>query len=179
LKRLADVWKPATGGEERPAALFFLPRASLPQEPLPGVFLIGFFACASPFAPMDALKAAQMLRLVLFTMARTTCVVLATALILLLMDLTVENTSIFDMPMASLPSAGLALLMGIPVGLFLLSCAASLWEEKLRERNRVREKECLRETLERFPPSGLSGAAQRRIPRRRAGLRPGRSSTDR
>jgi hypothetical protein len=55
---------------------------------------------------------------------------------------------------AGTPLADLALLVGIPAGLFLLGGIASLWEKKLREERRAREKESLREALGRIPAEG-------------------------
>ncbi|MBB4091170.1 hypothetical protein GGP98_002993 [Salinibacter ruber] len=50
--------------------------------------------------------------------------------------------------------ADLALLVGIPAGLFLLGGAVSLWEKKLREEKRAWEKESMREALGRIPTEG-------------------------
>jgi hypothetical protein len=106
---------------------------------------------------MDALKAVETLRLAFFTMAKTTCLVLAAVLTLLLVDPTVENTGILDMTAAGLPLADLAFLVGIPTGLFLLGCASGVWEKKLREKKKARKRESLREALSRIPPGGSSG----------------------
>ncbi len=59
-----------------------------------------------------------------------------------------------DFPVAGTSLADLALLVGIPAGLFLLGSVASLWEKKLREEKRAREKESLREALGRIPTEG-------------------------
>ena len=67
-------------------------------------------------------------------------------------------------PPADLPAVGfsvagtsladLALLVGIPAGLFLLGGIASLWEKRLREEKRARKKESMREALGRIPDEG-------------------------
>ena len=59
-----------------------------------------------------------------------------------------------DFPVAGTSLADLALLVGIPAGLFLLGSVASLWEKKLREEKRAREKESMREALGRIPAEG-------------------------
>ncbi|MCS3669181.1 hypothetical protein GGP77_003437 [Salinibacter ruber] len=59
-----------------------------------------------------------------------------------------------DFPVAGTSLADLALLVGIPAGLFLLGGIASLWEKKLREEKRAWEKESLREALGRIPAEG-------------------------
>ncbi len=79
------------------------------------------------------------------------------------------SPSVSDVPPAEFPTADspvvgfsvagtsladLALLVGIPAGLFLLGGAVSLWEKKLREEKRAREKESLREALGRIPTEG-------------------------
>ncbi|MCS4193530.1 hypothetical protein GGP50_001751 [Salinibacter ruber] len=71
----------------------------------------------------------------------------------------VSDVPAVEFPMADFPVAGtsladLALLVGIPAGLFLLGGIASLWEKKLREEKRAREKESLREALGRIPTEG-------------------------
>jgi hypothetical protein len=55
---------------------------------------------------------------------------------------------------AGTPLADLALLVGIPAGLFLLGGAVSLWEKRLREEKQAREKESMREALGRIPAEG-------------------------
>ncbi|WP_162863069.1 hypothetical protein [Salinibacter ruber] len=55
---------------------------------------------------------------------------------------------------AGTPLADIALLVGIPAGLFLLGGIASLWEKRLREERRAREKESMREALGRIPAEG-------------------------
>ncbi|WP_162893046.1 hypothetical protein [Salinibacter ruber] len=59
-----------------------------------------------------------------------------------------------DFPVAGTSLADLALLVGIPAGLFLLGGIASLWEKKLREEKRAWEKESMREALGRIPTEG-------------------------
>ncbi|MCS4195084.1 hypothetical protein GGP50_003321 [Salinibacter ruber] len=64
-----------------------------------------------------------------------------------------------DLPVVGFSVAGtsladLALLVGIPAGLFLLGGAVSLWEKRLRKEKRAREKESLREALGRIPAEG-------------------------
>lgn len=64
-----------------------------------------------------------------------------------------------DFPVVGFSVAGtsladLALLVGIPAGLFLLGGAVSLWEKKLREEKRAWEKESMREALGRIPTEG-------------------------
>ncbi|MCS3956738.1 hypothetical protein GGP81_003286 [Salinibacter ruber] len=64
-----------------------------------------------------------------------------------------------DLPVVGFSVAGtsladLALLVGIPAGLFLLGGIASLWEKRLREEKQAREKESMREALGRIPAEG-------------------------
>ncbi|WP_158666630.1 hypothetical protein [Salinibacter altiplanensis] len=113
------------------------------------------------FAAMNALKAVETLRLALFSMAKTLGFVFAVLFIFSSVDFSrvdpaTEGAGTFDMAIASISLGDLALLAGVPAGLFLLGCASSLWEKKLRESRQACEKESLREALERFPPEGLS-----------------------
>ncbi|WP_103030552.1 hypothetical protein [Salinibacter altiplanensis] len=109
------------------------------------------------FAAMNALKAAETLRLALFSAAKTTGFVFAALFAFSSVDPAAEGAGAFDMAVAGVPLGDLALLAGVPSGLLLLGFASDLWEKKLREKKRAREKECLREALEHFPPGGLSG----------------------
>lgn len=74
-------------------------------------------------------------------------------------DVPAAELPVVDFPVVGFSVAGtsladLALLVGIPAGLFLLGGIASLWEKKLREEKRTREKESLREALGRIPAEG-------------------------
>ncbi|MCS4047581.1 hypothetical protein GGQ04_002730 [Salinibacter ruber] len=126
---------------------------------------------------MSALKAAETLRLALFSMGKVVGFGFTAAFVLSRLyfpeagvsegagppsgssgvsDVPPAGSPAADFPVADFPVAGtsladLALLVGIPAGLFLLGGAASLWEKRLREEKRAREKESLREALGRIP----------------------------
>ncbi|MCS3613175.1 hypothetical protein [Salinibacter ruber] len=135
---------------------------------------------------MSALKAAETLRLALFSMGKVVGFGFMAALVLSRLyfsevgvprgggfsggggppsgssgvsDVPSAGSPAADFPVggfsvAGTPLADLALLVGIPAGLFLLGGIASLWEKKLREERRAREKESLREALGRIPAEG-------------------------
>ncbi|WP_251980539.1 hypothetical protein [Salinibacter ruber] len=129
---------------------------------------------------MSALKAAETLRLALFSMGKVVGFGFMAAFVLSRLyfseagvpggtgptsgspgvsDVPLAGSPAADFPVADFPVAGtsladLALLVGIPAGLFLLGGIASLLEKKLREEKRAREKESLREALGRIPAEG-------------------------
>ncbi|MCS3698383.1 hypothetical protein [Salinibacter ruber] len=124
---------------------------------------------------MSALKAAEMLRLALFSMGKVVGFGFTAAFVLSRLyfpeagvsegagpasgssgvsDVPPAEFPVADFPVAGTSLADLALLVGIPAGLFLLGGAASLWEKRLREERRAREKESLREALGRIPTEG-------------------------
>ncbi|MCS4181621.1 hypothetical protein GGQ07_003080 [Salinibacter ruber] len=124
---------------------------------------------------MSALKAAEMLRLALFSMGKVVGFGFTAAFVLSRLyfpeagvsegagppsgssgvsDVPPAEFPVADFPVAGTSLADLALLVGIPAGLFLLGGAASLWEKRLREEKRAREKESLREALGRIPTEG-------------------------
>ncbi|MCS3940227.1 hypothetical protein GGP84_002879 [Salinibacter ruber] len=124
---------------------------------------------------MSALKAAEMLRLALFSMGKVVGFGFMAAFVLSRLyfsevgvsrgagppsrspgvsDVPAVEFPVADFPVAGTSLADLALLVGIPAGLFLLGGIASLWEKKLREEKRAREKESMREALGRIPAEG-------------------------
>ncbi|WP_251954058.1 hypothetical protein [Salinibacter ruber] len=129
---------------------------------------------------MSALKTAETLRLALFSMGKVVGFGFMAALVLSRLyfseagvpggagppsgspgvsDVPSAGSPAADLPVVGFPVAGtsladLALLVGIPAGLFLLGGIASLWEKRLREEKRAREKESLREALGRIPAEG-------------------------
>ncbi|MCS3831094.1 hypothetical protein GGP91_003193 [Salinibacter ruber] len=124
---------------------------------------------------MSALKAAEMLRLALFSMGKVVGFGFMAAFVFSRLYFSEAGVSggggppsgssgVSDVPPAGSPAADFpvawtsltdfALLVGIPEGLFLLGGIASLWEKKLREEKRAREKESLREALGRIPTEG-------------------------
>ncbi len=135
---------------------------------------------------MSALKAAETLRLALFSMGKVVGFGFMAAFVLPRLYFSeagvsggggvsggagppsgspgVSDVPSAEPPPADLPAVGfsvagtsladLALLVGIPAGLFLLGGIASLWEKKLREERRAREKESMREALGRIPAEG-------------------------
>ncbi|MCS4051236.1 hypothetical protein [Salinibacter ruber] len=129
---------------------------------------------------MSALKTAETLRLALFSMGKVVGFGFMAAFVLSRLYFPEAGVSggagppsgspsVSDVPPAEFPTADspvvgfsvagtsladLALLVGIPAGLFLLGGIASLWEKKLREERRAREKESLREALGRIPAEG-------------------------
>ncbi|MCS4149287.1 hypothetical protein [Salinibacter ruber] len=124
---------------------------------------------------MSALKAAEMLRLALFSMGKVVGFGFTAAFVLSRLyfpeagvsggagppsgssgvsDVPPAEFPVADFPVAGTSLADLALLVGIPAGLFLLGGIASLWEKRLREEKRAREKESLREALGRIPTEG-------------------------
>lgn len=129
---------------------------------------------------MSALKTAETLRLALFSMGKVVGFGFMAAFVLYRLyfseagvsggagppsgspgvsDVPPAEPPMADFPVVGFPMAGtsladLALLVGIPAGLFLLGGAASLWEKRLREKRRAREKEGLREALGRIPTEG-------------------------
>jgi hypothetical protein len=121
---------------------------------------------------MSVLKTAKTLRLALFSMGKAVGFGFMAAFVLPRLYFSEVGVSggagppsgspgAFDVPPAEFPVADfpvagtslvdLALLVGIPAGLFLLGGAVSLWEKRLREEKRAREKEGLREALGRIP----------------------------
>ncbi|MCS3708117.1 hypothetical protein GGP62_003108 [Salinibacter ruber] len=124
---------------------------------------------------MNALKVVETLRLALFSMGKVVGFGFMAAFVLSRLYFpeagvsggagppsgspSFSDVSPAEFPMADFPVAGtsladLALLVGIPAGLFLLGGIASLWEKRLREEKRAREKESMREVLGRIPAEG-------------------------
>ncbi|MCS3632701.1 hypothetical protein GGP55_003323 [Salinibacter ruber] len=129
---------------------------------------------------MNALKVAETLRLALFSMGKVVGFGFMAAFVLSRLYFSEAGVSggagppsgspgVSDVPpagspaadfpvggfsVAGTPLADLALLVGIPAGLFLLGGIASLWEKNLREERRAREKESMREALGRIPAEG-------------------------
>ena len=127
---------------------------------------------------MSVLKTAKTLRLALFSMGKAVGFGFMAAFVLSRLyfpeagvsegagppsgspgasDMPPAEFPVADFPVAGTSLADLALLVGIPAGLFLLGGIASLWEKRLREEKRAREKEGLREALGRIPTEGSFG----------------------